>query len=113
MARSTELKAKTNHQPAEPHVPGWQKDSVDRSLRNARAHAVHWGSLGSRGSWEPGGSTEWTGPEGSAQQLKYEFKSNETRPASLPTDSKLFAIENPDQAKLATDVASAFAKLMG
>jgi iron(III) transport system substrate-binding protein len=55
----------------------------------------------------------WTGPEGSAQQMKYEFKSNETRPASLPADSKLFAIENPDQAKLATDVATAFAKLMG
>jgi AcrR family transcriptional regulator len=39
MARSTELKAKKNHQPAEPHVPSWQKDSVDRSLRNARARA--------------------------------------------------------------------------
>jgi AcrR family transcriptional regulator len=39
MARSTELKTKKTHQPAEPHVPGWQKDSVDRSLRNARARA--------------------------------------------------------------------------
>ena len=39
MARSTELKAKKNHQPAEAHEPSWQKDSVDRSLRNARARA--------------------------------------------------------------------------
>src|ERR1700719_2257275 len=39
MARSTELKAKKNDQPAEVHEPGWQKDSVDRSLRNARARA--------------------------------------------------------------------------
>jgi AcrR family transcriptional regulator len=39
MARSTELKAKKNDQPAEAHEPSWQKDSVDRSLRNARARA--------------------------------------------------------------------------
>ena len=39
MARSTELKTKKNHQPAEPHEPSWQRDSVDRSLRNARARA--------------------------------------------------------------------------
>src|ERR1700734_1413670 len=39
MARSTELKTKKNHQPAEAHEPSWQKDSVDRSLRNARARA--------------------------------------------------------------------------
>src|ERR1700693_4513690 len=39
MARSTELKAKKNHQPAEVGEPSWQRDSVDRSLRNARARA--------------------------------------------------------------------------
>ena len=39
MARSTELKAKKNDQPAEVDEPSWQKDSVDRSLRNARARA--------------------------------------------------------------------------
>src|SRR6202051_5235831 len=39
MARSTELKAKKNDQPAEATEPSWQKDSVDRSLRNARARA--------------------------------------------------------------------------
>src|ERR1700721_767694 len=39
MARSTELKAKKNDQRAEVHEPSWQKDSVDRSLRNARARA--------------------------------------------------------------------------
>ncbi|CNH11657.1 transcriptional regulator [Mycobacterium tuberculosis] len=39
MARSSELKATKDHQPAEAPVPSWQKDSVDRSLRNARARA--------------------------------------------------------------------------
>src|SRR6202041_2150122 len=39
MARPTELKAKKNHQPAEAREPSWQRDSVDRSLRNARARA--------------------------------------------------------------------------
>src|ERR1700691_4524731 len=39
MARSTELKAKKSHPAAEVHVPSWQRDSVDRSLRNARARA--------------------------------------------------------------------------
>src|SRR5271156_5901166 len=39
MARSTEVKAKKSQQPAEAHVPSWQRDSVDRSLRNARARA--------------------------------------------------------------------------
>jgi AcrR family transcriptional regulator len=39
MARSTEVKPKKNQQPAEPHEPSWQRDSVDRSLRNARARA--------------------------------------------------------------------------
>ena len=39
MARSTEVKPKKNQQPAEAHVPNWQRDSVDRSLRNARARA--------------------------------------------------------------------------
>src|SRR5271168_2877809 len=39
MARSTELKAKKDHQPADQHEPSWQRDSVDRSLRNARARA--------------------------------------------------------------------------
>ena len=39
MARSTEVKPKKNQQPAEAHVPTWQRDSVDRSLRNARARA--------------------------------------------------------------------------
>src|ERR1700691_3562240 len=39
MARSTELKAKKNYQPAEAREPSWQRDSVDRSLRNARARA--------------------------------------------------------------------------
>src|SRR6202171_2517770 len=39
MARSTEVKPTKNQQPAEAHVPTWQRDSVDRSLRNARARA--------------------------------------------------------------------------
>src|SRR3984893_7918758 len=39
MARSTEAKPKKGQQPAEVHVPSWQRDSVDRSLRNARARA--------------------------------------------------------------------------
>jgi AcrR family transcriptional regulator len=39
MARSTEVKPKKDHQPAEAHEPSWQRDSVDRSLRNARARA--------------------------------------------------------------------------
>jgi AcrR family transcriptional regulator len=39
MARSSELKATEDHQPAEAPVPSWQKESVDRSLRNARARA--------------------------------------------------------------------------
>jgi AcrR family transcriptional regulator len=40
MARSTEVKPKKkSQQPAEVHVPTWQRDSVDRSLRNARARA--------------------------------------------------------------------------
>jgi AcrR family transcriptional regulator len=39
MARSTEVKPKKSNQPAEVHVPSWQRDSVDRSLRNARARA--------------------------------------------------------------------------
>jgi AcrR family transcriptional regulator len=39
MARSTELKPKKGHPPGEAHEPSWQKDSVDRSLRNARARA--------------------------------------------------------------------------
>lgn len=39
MARSAEVKPKKGQQPAEAHVPSWQRDSVDRSLRNARARA--------------------------------------------------------------------------
>jgi AcrR family transcriptional regulator len=39
MARSTELKPKKNVQASEAPEPTWQKDSVDRSLRNARARA--------------------------------------------------------------------------
>jgi iron(III) transport system substrate-binding protein len=54
----------------------------------------------------------WTGPEGQAQQLKYEYKANKTTPDGLPAGAKLVAINDPDQAKLATDVANEFAKLM-
>jgi iron(III) transport system substrate-binding protein len=55
----------------------------------------------------------WIGPEGQAQQLKYEFKTNETRPKAVPSGSKLVAINSPEQADLATAVANEFAKLMG
>jgi iron(III) transport system substrate-binding protein len=55
----------------------------------------------------------WTGTEGQAQQLKYEFKTNKTTPDGLPAGAKLVAINNPDQATLATDVATQYAKLMG
>jgi ABC-type Fe3+ transport system substrate-binding protein len=54
----------------------------------------------------------WTGSEGQAQQTKYEFKTNKTTPDGLPAGAKLVAITSPDQATLATDVASQFAKLM-
>lgn len=54
----------------------------------------------------------WTSPEGQAQQLKYEFKTNETRPSGLPAGAKLVAINDPQQADLATAVADEFAKLM-
>jgi iron(III) transport system substrate-binding protein len=55
----------------------------------------------------------WTGPEGQAQQLKYEFKTDKTVPDGLPPGAKLVAINDPQQAQLATDVANTFAKLMG
>lgn len=55
----------------------------------------------------------WTGPEGQAQQLKYEFKTDKTTPDNLPAGAKLVAINDPQQAQLATDVANTFAKLMG
>lgn len=54
----------------------------------------------------------WTGPEAQALQLKYEFKSNKTTPDGIPAGAKLVAINDPDQAKVATDTATAFAKLM-
>jgi iron(III) transport system substrate-binding protein len=54
----------------------------------------------------------WTGPDGQAQQLKYEFKSNATTPAGLPAGAKLEAINTPAQAAVATSTAAAFAKLM-
>jgi iron(III) transport system substrate-binding protein len=55
----------------------------------------------------------WTGSEGQAQQLKYEYKTNKTTPDGLPAGAKVVAINDPDQAALATDVANQFAKLMG
>jgi len=55
----------------------------------------------------------WTGDEGQAQQLKYEFKTNKTTPDGLPAGAKLVAINDPDQAQTATDTANTFAKLMG
>jgi ABC-type Fe3+ transport system substrate-binding protein len=54
----------------------------------------------------------WTSPEGQAQQTKYEFKTNKTTPDGLPAGAKLVAINSPEQAQLATDVANQFAKLM-
>jgi iron(III) transport system substrate-binding protein len=54
----------------------------------------------------------WTSAEGQAQQLKYEFKSNKTTPAGLPAGAKLEAINDTQQADLATEVATTFAKLM-
>lgn len=55
----------------------------------------------------------WTGPEGQAQQLKYEFKENKTTPDGLPAGAKLVAINDPAEAQTATDTATEFAKLMG
>jgi iron(III) transport system substrate-binding protein len=55
----------------------------------------------------------WTSPEGQAQQLKYEFKTNKTTPDGLPAGAKLVAINSPDEAALATDAANQFANLMG
>jgi iron(III) transport system substrate-binding protein len=55
----------------------------------------------------------WTGSEGQAQQLKYEFKENKTTPDGLPAGAKLVAINDPDEAQTATDTATEFAKLMG
>jgi iron(III) transport system substrate-binding protein len=54
----------------------------------------------------------WLGSEGQAQQAKYEFKSDETKPAGIPAGAKLVAIDSPAQAKLATSVATQFSKLM-
>lgn len=55
----------------------------------------------------------WFGPDGQAQQLKYEFKTNKTTPDGLPAGAKLVAINSPQEAQTATDTANQFAKLMG
>lgn len=54
----------------------------------------------------------WGSPEGQAQQFKYEFKKDVTRPKAIPEDAELAAITNQKQAALATDVASEYAKVM-
>lgn len=54
----------------------------------------------------------WGSPEGQAQQFKYEFKKDVTRPKAIPEDAELAAITNKKQAALATDVASEYAKIM-
>lgn len=55
----------------------------------------------------------WYGSKdgGVAQQLKYEFKGNETHPAGVPADAKLGAITEPAQAKVQADTSVAFGKL--
>lgn len=55
----------------------------------------------------------WIGPDGQAQQQKYEFKTNVTKPPAVPATSKFVSINDPQAAQIATDTASQFAKLMG
>jgi iron(III) transport system substrate-binding protein len=55
----------------------------------------------------------WLSPEGQDQQFKYEFRKNDTKPAGVPASAKFVSINDPEQAKLATDVATEFAKVMG
>jgi iron(III) transport system substrate-binding protein len=42
----------------------------------------------------------WASPEGLAQQLKYEYKSNDAKPADLPASATLAAIDNEDDASV-------------
>ncbi len=50
-------------------------------------------------------------PEGQAQQLKYEFKGNETTPTGGPAGSTIAAATNENDATVEGDTATAFAAL--
>ena len=54
----------------------------------------------------------WGSPEGQAQQLKYEFKSNDTAPKGLPSTTKLGALTDASQAGPQTEIATEFAKIV-
>lgn len=54
----------------------------------------------------------FAGDEGAAQQLKYEFKSNDSKPPGISGNTKIVSIENQEQAQLATDVATRFAEMI-
>jgi iron(III) transport system substrate-binding protein len=54
----------------------------------------------------------WGSPEGQAQQLKYEYKSNDTTPKGLPSTTKLGAVTDASQAAPQTEIATEFAKIV-
>lgn len=55
----------------------------------------------------------WYGSKegGVAQQLKYEFKGNETHPKGVPADAELGAITKPAQAKAQAETSAKFGKM--
>jgi len=50
-------------------------------------------------------------PEGQAQQLKYEYKGNETKPSGVPADSKIASALTESDATAEAKTADAFASL--
>lgn len=50
-------------------------------------------------------------PEGQAQQLKYEFKGNETKPSGVPADAKIASALNEADATVEAKTTDAFAAL--
>jgi iron(III) transport system substrate-binding protein len=75
-----------------------------------------WYTLIAKGAKHPNAAacflSWWGSPEGQKQQLKYEYKRDDTKPEALPGGAKLEAINDPKQAALATSVANEFAKIM-
>lgn len=55
----------------------------------------------------------WGGPEGQAQQLKVEFKSNTDTPEGLPASSKLSLSTTPEQQATETEVAVEISTTLG
>lgn len=57
----------------------------------------------------------YASPDGGvAEQMKYEFKGNDSRPAAVPASAKLAVLEaDPKAATVQTDVASQLSKLTG